>query len=549
MLGSFEFPMTQYPIEERRNRVYMNESLLICEPLAFVCHERWAVDGDVATRAWSVVFPASYNPVVGVDVTGDAQTVTFAKRHGLFANGFCVPDNFTLHAAGARVPLEGSRIVDDFTVQIDSKEDCGHGVLYFREPCDVVEMAALLTQRVRKHNPAMRVLVETVTCRLECRIDTYPAPRCESYAVSVSGSLLDFIGLSSFERRFQREPENLLPRSNFGSSEEPLVRDDRPPLVLFSDVVSAWASSTPQLVPSHRNYCHGAPLRSRTGSTFSGTGCTSFPTNPGRAHRTLPLPPNRRRVRIAVLYGIYVAHVLRDGERVEQRARRVGRVRGRILRLSFVDDVLNLFDHRRPSKRSSDSWTRIARTPPSAARPRCMADCTTISCCANTSRVEFCPRDDPRLKARIVGTSARVVTFERTSTTSVRGGLLQDAGGARRAGESGLVDDDDGEVTTFAAFPLAWEARPTGSWWAATRTRCGCTAGGEHQLWQHGAAEGAATTLQRVWRVRGNIDAQLGFPRGICVSRRRRTAVCATYSASITSTTCCCTSSTSAIRA
>ena len=282
MLGSFEFPMTQYPIEERRNRVYMNESLLICEPLAFVCHERWAVDGDVATRAWSVVFPASYNPVVGVDVTGDAQTVTFAKRHGLFANGFCVPDNFTLHAAGARVPLEGSRIVDDFTVQIDSKEDCGHGVLYFREPCDVVEMAALLTQRVRKHNPAMRVLVETVTCRLECRIDTYPAPRCESYAVSVSGSLLDFIGLSSFERRFQREPENLLPRSNFGSSEEPLVRDDRPPLVLFSDVVSAW--SFIEITPGWYQTSHAAPVarrsRSRTSSTFSGTGCTSFPTNP-----------------------------------------------------------------------------------------------------------------------------------------------------------------------------------------------------------------------------------------------------------------------------
>ena len=279
MLGSLEFPMVQWSIEEAWNRIYFSEAYRLTPDSCYL-----KLLEEVTGEHFNEILlriPPRLNEVLEVrEETGRWSKVRCRFPHGLWANGRrCIVGLFAwgdvellcgslgrvslnaLHATGQLEYLSET----EFLIPRQSCDVAVGGYLYapaYPSPsalCDVLTYALAFADALAMYE----IVYDAPTNRATLQATKYPDD-AQMLSVRLYGSeLATILGYSSaiHERRFHRGgPENAETMSFdfFASS------GDRTPLVLPSDPFNGWMHAELEpgwYTPAQRPMCTGQPLR------------------------------------------------------------------------------------------------------------------------------------------------------------------------------------------------------------------------------------------------------------------------------------------------
>lgn len=537
MLASFEFPMVQYSIEEGRNRLYLNESHLPREPLELVVQERWrdGANDKPRARVWSAALPAVYNPVEDVVVEGETQTLRFRTAHCLYPGA---TGGLALRGCeDAAAELDAAEVVDARTLRLRTLADCGRAFLSADGAAHYGDLCAQMTALVRRQNPSMRLSVEAASCRLKIEVAAYPTGLCRWYSLRLEGSFIDHLGVTAIERRFQRDvADSLLPDATareVASNGDALVRNDRLPLVLWSDVLGRWkyVELTPGWYqPSHRTFNHGPPARAAAEASLQWNRLHFFPKQPPDGELSehfLVLHVNGSLFRVGIPYGVYTCDTMCAYVTTACREVRVELVRENDCFVFRSDRVFSLiFDHADSvdaQRFGFDEEEYNDRTSYTSRRVPCGGYTNHYQLSEEHSTVRFSLAAValPRLKAYATGTNARGVTELRTflAERPFSAGLVAGAEVVLEAAAGGheVIEALDGGVV---------ERRSVESHGAFAGGRAVVVESRGNVLVVHCDAPPASDRMISVRVVRrpfsvcsgvlqGSLGCQLGFPKGI----------------------------------
>lgn len=279
MLGSLEFPMVQWSIEEEWNRIYFSEGYRLSPDSSYLKIVE-DVNGEHANEILLRI-PPRLNQVIDIcDESSRGSTVKCRFPHGLWANGrrclvglFAWGDVELLCGSLGRVSLKALHA----TGQLEYVSE--HEFLIPRQSCDITvggylhapaypspsALCEVLTYALAFADglAAYEIVYDAPTNRATLQATMYPE-NAQMLGVRLYGSeLATILGYPSalHERRFHRGgPENAETMSfDFFKNS-----CDRPPLVLPSEPFNGWmyAELDPGwYTPAQRPMCTGQPLR------------------------------------------------------------------------------------------------------------------------------------------------------------------------------------------------------------------------------------------------------------------------------------------------
>ena len=282
-IGSLEFPMVQWTIEELWNRLYFSEGFRITTELNWLrMYER--VNADTDGNELLIRIPPCTNRIIKVydDAASGRAKVVCENPHGLWANGrACVltvidwSDVEIICADFGRISLSQLHAAGKLSYASDTEfwmpapqSSSKHGGFVHVPTYPSPEALCEVLAHVLQHTPtkARYDVVYASRDNQACLQATAYPEDAVSLTLRLYGSPLAQLlgyGAPMHERIFQRArlPDNGQSPTTFDFYAQ---SDDVPPLRLASDPFSAWhhVDLTPGWYsPAHRPMCVGAPLR------------------------------------------------------------------------------------------------------------------------------------------------------------------------------------------------------------------------------------------------------------------------------------------------
>lgn len=269
ILSSFEFPVSQYPIDERNGRLYIREDVALPLPAKLCVDEHWRDEhGHLARRRCEVCIPAAVNQAVRAEaVENEGILLTFAHPHCLFSNGrlcISVGDGAPVHFVGIStdVPSTAIREVDERTLRLQTllgPSEFEQAALVCSGTGDLSRLCAALQARLALWPLHATVSFETATGTVCLKFAKGSAQaRGRGYGVELSGSALGLLGMSPTRKEASAPPR--APQTSILSI--PDRCDDvtfRSGAALFEHV----ALTPGWYAPCHRSFCPSQPRRMR----------------------------------------------------------------------------------------------------------------------------------------------------------------------------------------------------------------------------------------------------------------------------------------------
>lgn len=283
-LGSLEFPMVQWSIEEQWNRIYFSEGYRL-GPTSSVLRLQEQTDDETVFNDVVVQLPLHINHVVEITGHSRGTRVRTEHPHALWVDGRrCVLDAIDwaevelLCTAAGRVSLTELKangklhyLSEREFIVADQSFDCareGGGVLHSPPYPSPSALCATIAYVL-----AYADALANYDCRYDARENratlqaTMFPPDCNTLTLRLYGSeLATLLGYPSavHERRFHRKraPDNFQdPTRAFDFYAQ---NGDIPPLSLTSEPFAGWTYVELEpgwYAPSHRPMCTGQPLR------------------------------------------------------------------------------------------------------------------------------------------------------------------------------------------------------------------------------------------------------------------------------------------------
>lgn len=231
-LGSFEFPISQYPVDGRNNTLYLRESQILETPLSLKVKET-RPDGSVTS--FSVLVPATTQEVDRVSHEGNITKLHFKTPHGVMDSGD-VESQCMLIGTKTFVSLSGCRLESDNCIHVTTSEDCSHAYLYHFPYSSAEEFCEAVTKRLRSQDSRFRLVYDRRHNSCKALVQGGNAH------YHATGSLLDYLEVSDVYKMLTQEDHTL-----FSSSLRTGWR--------FIKLSHAWYA------PSSRTFNVGQPLR------------------------------------------------------------------------------------------------------------------------------------------------------------------------------------------------------------------------------------------------------------------------------------------------
>lgn len=280
-LGSLEFPITQWTVEEDWNRIYFSEGFCIVPETSFfrVCE---STDND-GHNEFVMQLPPTLNEIVSICETRRGIRVKCRHNHGLFVGGGrCLLDSVDwgeaeiLCSSIGRVSLSSIAAAGQLEYVNETE------FLLPTARCDTSSQGGFVYIPTVPSPQSLCHLISSVLTRIQslARYElTYDArnnkatlqatlfpENSKELEVRLYGSeLASILGYTSaiHERRFKRtlRPTDFQSTQSFDFFAD---RDDKPPLKLASDPFAGWTHVELDLgwyTPSQRPMCTGQPLR------------------------------------------------------------------------------------------------------------------------------------------------------------------------------------------------------------------------------------------------------------------------------------------------
>jgi len=267
ILSSFEFPVSQYPIDERNGRLYIREDLALARPVKLRVDEHWRDEHDLpAHRRCEVHIPATVNQAMHATSAGDGGVLlTFAHPHCLFSNGqLCISagDGAPVHFVGisADVPSTAIHEVDEKTIRLQTllgPSEFEQAALVCCGTGDLSRLCAALQVRLAHWPLRATVSFETSTGTI-CFKFAKGSARTRGYGVELSGTALGLLGMSPTRMEAIDPPH--APQASL--LDIPNRCDD----VTFRSGAASFehVALTPGwYAPCHRSFCPSQPRRMR----------------------------------------------------------------------------------------------------------------------------------------------------------------------------------------------------------------------------------------------------------------------------------------------
>ena len=281
-LGSLEFPITQWTVEEEWNRIYFSEGFsIVPETSYFRIYESTNNDGS---HEFVVQLPPTLNEIVGMRETRAGLRVACRYAHGLFVEGDrCMLDavdwgdaeilcgsmgRVSLSAIAAAGQLEYINDNEFLMPPMRCNTSLHNGFVYIptvpspQSLCAMISLVLGRTQSLARYE----VTYDARRNRATLQATQFPESSTELEVRLYGSELAKLLGYSSaiHERRFRKtpRPDDFRPAQNydfFGGRD-----GDRPPLQLPADPFAGWTYVELDLgwhTPSQRPMCTGQPLR------------------------------------------------------------------------------------------------------------------------------------------------------------------------------------------------------------------------------------------------------------------------------------------------
>lgn len=220
VLGSFEFPVSQYPVEERNGRLYIREDRAITAPVTLRVVESWIdTDGVVTKRCSDVTLPASINEVARAEPRDDDMLLVFTHPHCLFENGriwVAKADETSLHFVGVSsdIAADSLTFVDETTVRVAAPPRAStfaDAALVCPSRADLSDVCRALQSRLSLWGVRASVCFHDQTGKVALKF-AKPFTQSRGYAVDISGTALRLFGMASARKIAQEMPR--APRSS-----------------------------------------------------------------------------------------------------------------------------------------------------------------------------------------------------------------------------------------------------------------------------------------------------------------------------------------------